>query len=107
MIRTKVTGRTVVNAGTVEELAALALAYASGEHGPLKPFDADACHFENAAKHLLDRSVAEGAGRVEFWSDKPDGTPYMGPWDLRPKPDEGWLAAHPEYRAEPPVAQGR
>jgi hypothetical protein len=96
-IRTKVSGRTTVHAGPPAELAELALEYAAGQHGGPKALGTDLYHFEEVARRLLDGYIAESAGQVNFWRDRPDGEPFQGPRGLRPDPDPDWAVANPKH----------
>jgi hypothetical protein len=77
-------------AGTVPELAAIALEYADGQRDRRLTADQRA-RFEAAAAALNAGIVAEADG-VQFWPDRADGTPFEGNRDYRPDPDPAWAA---------------
>jgi hypothetical protein len=71
-----------VHAGPAAELAALAAEYAAGQRGQVP--GTQPCHFEALAARLLNGTIADSVGSVEFWRDHPDGTPFHGPDGYRP-----------------------
>ena len=104
-VRTRESSRMTVHAGPAVELAAVALEYADGKRASsdgTKPH-----HFYEAAARLLTGHLAESAGRVEFWPDREDGTPFQGARDYRPDPDPVWLAEQASKAGPVPASTGQ
>lgn len=85
-IRTRAVGSITVHAGSAEELAALADAYARGEYA--RPRGYDAYLFRRTAAELRTGHPVHDLGAVRFYADRDDGSPYRGP--LAPEPDPEW-----------------
>lgn len=86
-VRTRDHGSILVYAGTRDELAAIADAYARGERKRPSGYGADL--FRRVAAELRTGHPVHDLGPVRFYSDRADGAPFRGPH--APDPDEAWL----------------
>lgn len=86
-IRAQRSDSILVYAGTPDELAAIADAYARGERKRPTGYSADL--FRRVAAELRTGHPVHDLGPVRFYSDRADGEPFWGP--LAPEPDEAWL----------------
>jgi hypothetical protein len=86
-VRTRSANSITVHAGSCDELAALADAYARGEHA--RPRGCGPDLFRRVAAQLRSGHPVHDLGEIRFYSDRPDGSPYRGP--LAPDPDPAWL----------------
>lgn len=91
-VRTRRADSTTVYAGTREELAGVADAYARGEYVRPRGYDPDL--FRRVAAQLRTGYPVHDLGPIRFYSDRADGSPHPGP--LAPEPDPAWLE---RYRA--------
>lgn len=94
-VRTRSIGAVTVYAGTPDELAAIAEAYACGQR--TRPRGYEPSLFRRTAANLRDGCPAHDLGDVRFYADRPDGTPFLAP--MAPKPDPDWAARQPKMTA--------
>lgn len=83
-VRTRTTAGITVHAGTADELAGVAGAYARGER--TRPGGYEQILFRRAAADLTNGALVIDLGKVRFYVDGRDGRPFQGP--LAPAPED-------------------
>lgn len=77
-VRTNRVGAVMVYAGTLDELAEVADAYAGGLR--TMPAGLNAGHLKRAADQLRAGYRVHDLGPIRFYGDAADGTPFHGPY---------------------------
>lgn len=91
-VRTRYAGSVTVHAGTRDELAAVADAYARGDRA--RPYGYDPDLFRRVASYLRNGCRVYDLGAIRFYCDRADGTPFRGPF--APDPDPAWKGSQRE-----------